>query len=118
MNSEKKIQNTQQKLALCVKSLESSKALDIVFIDVKENSSITDFMVICTGTSNRHVCAIADRLSDHLSQYGVKGVSLSGQQEGLWVLADAGDVIVHILQQEARDRYQLESLYRVVRAEA
>ena len=117
MSLDKKIESTDDKLKLCIKSLESSKALDIVFINVKENSSITDYMIICTGTSNRHVCAIADRLDHHLHQFGIKGVTLSGQSEGLWVIADIGDVIVHVQQQEARDRYQLEHLYRCVASE-
>lgn len=102
----------QVKLDFCIKSLESSKALDIVSIDVSENSSVTDRMIICTGTSRIHVSAIAARLEEHLYKYGFKNVTISGYNEGVWVLSDLGDVMVHVLQQEARDRYQLETLYR------
>ncbi|WP_294565410.1 ribosome silencing factor [uncultured Succinatimonas sp.] len=99
-----------------IKSLESSKALDIIAIDVKEHSSITDTMLICTGTSNRHVCAIADRLVDYLAKHGIHGVEVDGTAEGKWVLADLGNVIVHIMQNETRQRYQLENLYRCMAA--
>lgn len=101
---------------VCQKSLESSKALDIVSIEVKEHSSITDIMMIATGTSNRHVCAIADRLVDHLSLHGIHGVRVSGTEEGKWVLVDIGSVIVHIMQEADRERYQLETLYKAVAA--
>ncbi len=97
---------------LCLKSLDSSKALDLDNIEVGANSSITDYMVICTGTSNRHVCAIAERLVEYLAKHGVSRVTVNGEHEGKWVLVDAGSVIVHILQESERARYQLESLYR------
>lgn len=112
------LNQTSKLVDFCQKSLDNSKALDIVSINVAGHSSITDEMIICTGSSNRHVGAIADRLVDHLAQYGVHGVSISGKNEGLWVLVDVGNVIVHIMQQEARERYGLEDLYKCVVAGA
>ena len=96
----------------CIKTLEDSKARDLVSIDVKEHSSIADNMEICTGTSNRHVSAIAQRLVDNLYEEGLKHIKISGEQLGEWVIVDTGSVMVHILQNEARERYELDDLYR------
>ncbi len=100
----------------CMQELENSKAHDIVSIDVSGQSSLADFMVVCSGTSNRHVSAMADRLQKHLAKRGIHGVQISGEREGEWVIVDTGAVIVHILQPEARDRYRLEDLYRCMAA--
>ncbi len=100
----------------CMQELENSKAHDIISIDVSEQSSLADFMVVCSGTSNRHVSAMADRLQKHLARRGIHGVQISGEKEGEWVVVDTGAVIVHILQPEARDRYRLEDLYRCMAA--
>lgn len=116
INPNSDLNNTNSLKNFCTKSLDSSKAINIVDIDVKDHSSITDEMIICSGTSNRHVCAIADRLVEHLSKYGVHGVNISGRNEGNWVLVDVGNVIVHILQEEARTKYALEDLYKCVAA--
>ena len=115
-NTTNEFSTTEQLQEAAIKSLESSKAVNIVAIDVKANSSITDTMLICSGTSNRHVCAIADRLVEYLAKHGIHGVQVDGTSEGKWVLADIGNVIVHIMQEEARNRYQLENLYRCMAA--
>ncbi len=103
-------------ISFCMDSLENLKAHNLVNIDVKKNSSITDYMLICTGTSNRHVCAIADRLVENLSEKGIKGVTVSGENTGEWVVVDTGNVMVHIMQEEVRKRYCLEDLYRCIAA--
>ncbi len=100
----------------CMEELANCKALDIVSVNVGQNSSVTDYMIICTGTSGRHVSAIADRLHRDLSKRGIHGMRISGEREGIWAVVDAGSVIAHILQSEARDRYRLEDLYRCVAA--
>lgn len=81
-----------------------------------EHSSITDEMVITTGTSTRHVSAMADRLVEYLLKYDIHGVEVSGQQEGKWVIVDVGVVMVHIMLETERQRYQLENLYRCMAA--
>lgn len=96
----------------CMQELQNTKAHDLVAIDVAAHSAVTDHMIVCTGTSNRHVCAIADRLADNLSKGGLKGIRVSGEPQGDWVIVDAGSVVVHILQPEVRERYRLEDLYR------
>ncbi len=104
--------------AFCRMSLESSKALDIAAIDLNGNSSITDVMMVASGTSSRHVCAIAERLEEHLNRAGLDDITLSGINEGRWVIADLGDVMVHVLLEEERARYHLEDLYKVMAAGA
>lgn len=91
--------------------LDDAKAQNIVSLDVAKISSIADYMVIATGTSARHVSAVADRLIDSLKKDGVRAWGSEGQDTGEWVLVDFGDVIVHIMQAETRDFYQLEKLW-------
>lgn len=105
--------NTQEELiAACLNNLEASKAHDIVGIDLKDNSSVCDYMLIASGTSNRHVAAMAYRLEVFLHKCGLKDITLSGAQLGEWVILDLGTVLVHILQEPVRERYRLEDLYR------
>ena len=98
----------------CVKTLEDSKAHDLVNIDLNNNSSIADNMLICTGTSSRHVSAIAQRLVDTLYKDGLKQIRVSGEPLGEWVIVDTGTLMVHIMQQEVRERYELDDLYRCI----
>lgn len=91
--------------------LEEAKARDIVILPVTDKTSITDYMVICTGTSNRHTKSIADRLSESAKKAGIPPIGMEGEQTSEWVLVDLGDAIVHVMQQEARDFYQLEALW-------
>lgn len=112
----KKDYSTAELQELCLASLDSSKALDIVSIDVHQHSSITDIMIVCTGTSNRHVSAVADRLIEYLARHEIHGVQQSGEQEGKWVVLDVGRVMVHVMQESERQRYQLENLYKCMAA--
>lgn len=107
---------TTQIYDLCVASLDSSKAQDLITIDLNHNSSIADAMVIATGTSNRHVSAIAERLVDYLAKHDIHGVQMSGEQEGKWVVIDVGTIMVHVMQESERQRYQLENLYKCIAA--
>ena len=100
----------------CLNTLSSFKAHDLISIDVSSKSSIADFMIIGTGTSDRHVSAMADKLIEHLKKSGLQGITVSGQELGQWVIVDTGTVMVHLMQQEVRDRYQLEDLYRCMAA--
>ena len=81
-----------------------------------DGSSITDVMIITTGTSNRHVSAMADRLIEYLAKHDIHGVQMSGEQEGKWVVIDVGSVMVHVMQESERQRYQLENLYKCLAA--
>ena len=98
------------------KTLDDAKAHDLINIDLNHQSSIADNMLICTGTSNRHVSAIAQRLVDNLYKDGLKQIRVSGEQLGEWVIVDTGTVMVHIMQQEVRERYELDNLYKCMAA--
>ena len=87
------------------------KAVDITTLDMTEKSSITDYMVVCSGTSKRHVQSIANNVALEAKVQGIEIIGTEGQQEGEWVLLDLGDVVLHVMQESARDFYQLEKLW-------
>ncbi|WP_373779252.1 ribosome silencing factor [Glaesserella sp.] len=92
-------------------TLEGLKAQDIQAIDVKGKSNITDTMIICTGTSSRHVASTADNLVAESKKAGVEVFAQEGKTVADWIVVDFGQAIVHILQQDSRDMYQLEKLW-------
>ena len=94
-----------------IESLEDIKAVNPVAINVKKISSLTDFMIIASGTSVRHIAAIGEKVIDGLKKNRIKDVKVEGQVGDDWVLVDAGDVIVHLMSAEAREFYDLESLW-------
>lgn len=106
------LQSTQI-LDIAIKALEDLKAVDTVSIHVTELTSVTDDMVITTGTSSQHVKAIANNLRVEAKKAGVAIFGMEGEDNGQWILADLGDVVVHIMQQETREYYQLEKLWSV-----
>ena len=93
------------------KALDDLKATDIVALDVKGFTTITDFMVIASGRSDRHVRSIADRVIDKAREVGQPVLGVEGHEYGEWVLVDLGDVVVHVMQPRARDFYKLENLW-------
>ena len=94
-----------------IESLEDLKAVNPVVIDVKKVSTFTDYMVIASGTSNRHITAISEKVIESLKENKISGVKVEGQLGDDWLLVDAGDVIVHLMSSDARDFYDLESLW-------
>ena len=92
-------------------SLEDIKAVNPVAIDVKNISSLTDFMVIASGTSYRHLAAMSERVLEGLKENNVSGIRIEGQGGDEWLLVDAGDVIIHLMSSDAREFYDLESLW-------
>lgn len=98
-------------LQLVTTALDDMKGKDIVQLDVRGLSSVTDYMVIVTGTSNRHVKSLAQEVSHKAKQAGYVPLGVEGEMNSDWVLADLGDVIVHVMQAEAREFYDLERLW-------
>ncbi len=92
-------------------ALEDAKARDIAVLDVRKVSDFTDYMVIATGTSNRHVQSTADKVMETLREHGVRPVGSEGEKIGDWVLIDFGDVVVHVMREQVRDFYNLEKLW-------
>jgi ribosome-associated protein len=103
----------QELLAFVLDKLDDMKAKDIVSLDVREKSNVTDSMVICSGTSNRHTRSIADHLAKEAKKAGISVLGIEGSGSGEWVLIDLGDVIAHVMQEESRSFYQLEKLWSV-----
>ncbi|OTA18093.1 hypothetical protein Xvie_00786 [Xenorhabdus vietnamensis] len=94
-----------------IDKLEDSKAQDIVSIDVRGKSSITDCMVICTGTSSRHLMSVADNLVDDCRQAGIIPLGVEGQGISDWIVVDLGEIMVHVMQEDSRRMYELEKLW-------
>lgn len=80
-------------------------------IDLIGRSSVTDFLVIANGRSDRQVVALADRLADELKKAGHSIIGIEGKEQGDWVLIDAGDAIIHLFRPEVRTYYNLEKLW-------
>jgi len=92
-------------------SLDDGKALDVRVMDVRELTSITDYMVVASGRSSRQVKALKDRVIEAAREKDIRPIGLEGDGVCEWVLIDFGDVIVHTMQQETRDFFQLEKLW-------
>ncbi len=99
------------KVTLIVEAAQERKVDDVVGLDVREISSFADTFIIATGTSDRHVRAVADSIEAALKAHGESPMGIEGYDEGRWVLIDCDDTIVHIFQQEIRDHYDLERLW-------
>ena len=96
------------------KSLDDGKADDVVVIDLEGKSSIANYMVVASGTSNRHVASLAENLQLKLKENGFPSMS-EGEEKADWVLIDAYDVIVHIFKPEVRAFYSLEKMWSMVK---
>jgi len=96
---------------LVIEALEDMKAVGMVVLDVREKSNVTDYMVIVSGTSNRHLKAMANNVVVEAKKAGITPLGVEGEDQAEWVLVDMGDVVVHIMLQDTRDFYQLEKLW-------
>ncbi len=94
-----------------IDKIDDLKGQDIVAIDVHGKSSITDCMIICTGTSTRHVMSIADHVVQESRAAGMLPLGVEGEAAADWIVVDLGDVMVHVMQEESRRLYELEKLW-------
>ncbi len=92
-------------------ALDDMKARDIVEIDVTNKSTVTDRMVIASGTSKRHVMSIGQHVQEEMKRQGVMPLGIEGVDTGDWVLVDLGDLVVHVMMPDARSFYDLEKLW-------
>jgi ribosome-associated protein len=99
-------------LETLLKSLEDNQALDIQVINVRDQTSVTDFMVVCTGRASRHLRAIAEHMMTDMKKAGMPALSKHGLTDGEWALVDFGEFVVHIMQASSRDFYNLEGLWQ------
>jgi len=96
---------------IAIAALEDLKGRDIVALDVRALTSVADYMVFCSGTSNRHVKSLADNTELEAKKRGAKILGIEGEDAGEWVLVDFGDVIVHVMLPETRAFYDLERMW-------
>lgn len=99
-------------LALVVAALDDGKARDVRVIDVREKTSVTDYMVIASGTSERHVKSLAEQVVEKAKESEVQPLGVEGQAAGEWVLVDLGDTILHVMKPQVREFYQLEKFWQ------
>lgn len=95
-----------------VNALEEVKAQDISVIDVRDRTSVTDFMVIASGTSSRHVRSLADSVITEVKAKGIRAANVEGGEASDWLLVDLGDVVLHVMMPATREFYDLERLWR------
>ena len=93
------------------KVLSDNKAKNITKINLEKKSSIADFMIICSGTSNRHVISLSNYLVEALKKENLNTLNVEGIRNGDWVLVDAGDIIIHLFRSEVREYYSLEKMW-------
>ncbi|MFW6345855.1 MAG: ribosome silencing factor [Halomonas sp.] len=96
---------------LVMDALEDLKAKDIAQLDVSSLTSVTDLMVVASGTSTRHVAALAANVVEKAKEAGVQPLGVEGDNGADWVLVDLGDVVVHVMLPETRQLYDLERLW-------
>ena len=96
---------------LVIEALDDLKAVNTVSLDVTDLTDVMDYMVVASGTSNRHVKSLADNVCMEAKKQGMRPIGVEGQDAGEWVLVDFGDVVVHLMLPATRDFYDLERLW-------
>jgi len=106
--------NSEQLADLVIGALDDVKAQDIVKLDVRDMTTVTDYMIVASGTSNRHVKALVDNVSEKAKEAGHRPVGIEGEDGGEWVLLDLQDAVVHVMLPKVREFYNLEKLWSIV----
>ena len=99
---------------LVIDSLEDMKAIDVAILDVSQQTDVTDCMIIASGTSSRHVKALANSVVVDAKKAGSPALGSEGEMDADWVLVDLGDIVVHVMMPETRELYDLEKLWTFV----
>jgi ribosome-associated protein len=103
--------NSEQLTELVVDALDDVKAQDIVKLDVRDLTTVTDYMVVASGTSNRHVKALVENVAKKATEAGHRPIGIEGETGGEWVLLDLQDTLVHVMMPKVREFYNLEKLW-------
>ena len=105
--------NSEALTDLVVAALDDVKAKDIVRLDVRDGTTVTDYMVGASGTSNRHVKALVDNVAEKAREAGHRPIGIEGEDGGEWVLLDLQDTLVHVMLPKVREFYNLEKLWSI-----
>ena len=97
--------------SIVINTLDLNKAQDIVTIDLKDKSSMADYMIIASGTSSRHIQSLSEQVLEKLKNNGIKNSKIEGKESGDWKLVDGIDLIIHIFNPEKRKFYELEKIW-------
>mgnify|MGYP001547397461 CR=1 FL=1 len=103
--------NSEALTDLVIEALDDVKAKDIVRLDVRDMTTVTDYMVVASGTSNRHVKALVENVAEKAKAAGHRAVGIEGEEGGEWVLLDLQDTLVHVMLPKVREFYNLEKLW-------
>jgi len=104
---------SSEKAEIIREAADEIKAERIETLDVRDKTSVADYFVVCSGNSDRHVSSIADKVAERLLLDKVKPIRVEGDRSG-WVLQDYGDVILHVMREEQRQFYDLETLWKTM----
>ena len=96
---------------IIIETLDINKAQDIVIIDLKDKSSMADYMIIASGTSSRHIQSLSEQVLEKLKDNGIKNSKIEGKESTEWKLVDGIDLIIHIFHPEKRKFYELEKIW-------
>lgn len=107
---------SQEKLDLIVASAEELKAENVEILDIRQKTSVSDYFVVCSGTSDRHVQSIADKVEDAMRIAKSRPLRVEGGTTS-WVLQDYGDVVLHVMREEQRQFYDLETLWKTMQVD-
>ncbi len=102
---------SEQLCTLIVAALEDVKAQEITVLDVRDMTAVTDYMIVASGTSNRHVKALAETVAEKAKAAGHRPIGIEGEEGGEWVLLDLHDALVHVMLPKVREFYNLEKLW-------
>ena len=102
---------SQRRLLMCINATLQKKAKDIIVLNVKKNSTFTDYMLICSGATQRQVQAISAAIQEFLKKSEIKPLGVEGEANGQWILLDYDDIVISIFQESLRAFYAIEDLW-------
>ena len=102
---------TEELKTFVIEKLEDIKGRDIITLNIAKKASFADYMIVCSGNSNRHVKSIAQSVAMECRAAGQEPLGIEGNDVGEWSLVDLGSIIVHVMTDQQRDKYQLEQLW-------
>lgn len=111
MARKKENNGSRERVLLCANAALERKAKGMIILNVREISAFADYFILCSGTSDRQVCAVAAAIQENLKKAGILPLGVEGEAAGRWILLDYDDVIIHVFLESVREFYDLERLW-------